>query len=48
MKLTDYYDFTSVVAEVHSCLAPDRNLLAFGDVGDPIWPGKMPEDELIS
>jgi len=36
MKLADYYDFTLAVAEVHSCLAPDRNLFALGDTGNPI------------
>jgi len=36
VKLADYYDFTPVVAEVHSCLAPDRNPFSLGDAGDPI------------
>jgi len=36
MKLTDYYDFAAVVAEVHGCLATDGDPLALGDVGDPI------------
>jgi len=36
MELTDYYGFAAVMAEVHSCLASDGNLLSFGDIRNPI------------